>query len=85
MSVQLTDQDEILFRQIHPNFVEEDGQPSSQPFQPTEKDAGQLSVDRSSLTTAAAAFALFTSDGHASVAVYGLSVAEFGVESSVYS
>jgi hypothetical protein len=44
------------------------------------KDANKLSVDRSSLTTAAASHALFAGNGFESVAVYGVSVTEFGAE-----
>lgn len=73
----LTDENEVLLRQIHPTFIQ-GGQPSSQPFAPTPKDANRLSVDRSSLTTAADSHALFTGNGHASEAVYGVSVGEFG-------
>jgi hypothetical protein len=51
----LTDDDELLFRQVHPSFVR-DGRPSSQAFRPTPKDAGKLSVARGALTTAAAAY-----------------------------
>ena len=75
----MTDEAEILFRQIHPSFIQGD-EPSSQVFQPTTKDDHKLSVDRSSLTTAADANALFTSSGRLSVAVYGLSVGEFRIE-----
>ncbi len=77
MGEQLTYEDEILFRQIHPSFVEKDGYPSSQPFHPTDKDDNKLSVDRSSITNAAGAFSLYLSKGHKSAAVYGLSVGEF--------
>lgn len=76
MSDPLDDHEELLFRQVHPNFVV-DGQLSSQPFQPTDKDADKLSVDRSSLTDAAASHALFVENGFSSVAVYALSVKEF--------
>ena len=72
----LTDDDEVLFRQMHPSFVQA-GEPSSQPFAPTPKDDNKLSVDREALTTAAASHALFTGNGHASAAVYGVSVGEF--------
>ena len=75
----LTDDDEVLLRQIHPSFVQA-GEPSSQPFAPTPKDDNKLSVDRGTMTTPAASHALFTGNGHASVAVYGLSVGEFGEE-----
>ena len=75
----LNDADEVLFRQIHPSFLD-NGKPSSQPFAPTAKDQEKLSVDRSSLTDAASSFALFTGAGHQSVAVFGLTVGEFGAE-----
>ncbi len=73
----LNDEDEILFRQIHPTFFE-DGHVSSSPFVPTKKDEGKLSVDRSSLTTASGAFHLYTSNGRQSAAVLGVTVIEFG-------
>ena len=76
----LCDGDEVLFRQIHPSFYD-NSYPSSGPFAPSAKDDSKLSVDRSSLTTAAASHALFTGNGFASVAVYGVSVAEFNAES----
>ena len=75
---QLTDDAEILFRQIHPNFWQ-DGEPSSQPFLPTPKDKNKLSIDRSTLTSASASFALFTGNGHSTKAVYGLTVGEFRI------
>ena len=52
---QLDDPDELLFRQVHPGWVDE-GVPSSQAFAPTKKDEGKLSVDRGSLTTAQKAY-----------------------------
>lgn len=55
----LTDDDELLFRQVHPNWMKGD-EPSSQAFKPTSKDAGRLSVARGSMTTAEAAFDLHT-------------------------
>jgi hypothetical protein len=79
MDDKLSDGGEVLFRQIHPTFYQ-NGEPSSQPFMPTPKDQNKLSVDRSALTTAATAHALFTANGHESVAVYGISVGEFGSE-----
>ncbi|AUW46857.1 hypothetical protein [Rhizobium leguminosarum] len=82
-AVHLEDKDEILFRQIHPSFIQ-DGELSSQPFTPTSqafaptpKDEGYLSVDRSSMTSAGDSYRLFTSNGHASSAVYGVTVGEF--------
>lgn len=80
MGDKLTDDSEVLFRQIHPNSFQ-DGEPGSDRFRPTELDQNMLSVDRSSLTTAANAHALYTSTGKKSVAVFGVSVGEFGVES----
>ena len=51
----LSDQEEMLFRQVHPSFVR-DGRPSSQALRPTKKDEGTLSVARGSLCTAEDAF-----------------------------
>lgn len=76
MGVELTDETEVLFRQIHPDLMQ-DGEPASSSFRPKESDKNKLSVDRGALTTAAAAFDLFTSNGYTSVAVYGVSIAEF--------
>ena len=53
----LTDETELLFRQVHPAFLR-DGRVGSQAFRPTPKDKKMLSVARSSLTTADAAFNL---------------------------
>ena len=75
----LSEDAEVLFRQVHPSFIQND-QPSSQPFAPTPKDDNKLSVDRSALTTPAASYALHTGAGHASAAVYGVSVGEFQAE-----
>ena len=55
----LSDDEELLFRQVHPRFVR-DGRPSSQAFRPTPKDLSKLSVARGSLTTPAAAYELYT-------------------------
>ncbi len=80
MGEALADADEVLFRQIHPTWVEDDGEPSSQPFMPTKKDNNMLSVDRSALTEAPASHALYIASGRASVAVYSLTVGEFSKE-----
>ncbi len=79
MSTVLTEMSEVLFRQVHPKFMH-GGQPSSQPFEPTPKDGNRLSVDRSQLTTASDSYTLYTSSGHASAAVYGLTVGEFDAQ-----
>jgi len=75
----LTDANEVLLRQIHPAFYQ-NGQPSSQPFQPTPKDDHKLSVDRSALTQASLSHELYTTNGFVSAAVYGIDVGEFGNE-----
>ena len=79
MDDKLIDEAEVLFRQVHPTFYE-NGVPSSQPFKPTEKDENLLSVDRSSLTSAAASHESYVAGGLSSSAVYGLTVGEFLVE-----
>jgi len=79
---QFPDAAEVLFRQVYPNWLTEDGQPSSQAFYPwREVDKGCLSVDRSTLTTPAEAHALFTAPKpagfeQASAGVWGLSITE---------
>lgn len=75
----LSDLDEVMLRQVHPSFIE-DGEPSSQPFRPTPKDDSQLSVDRGSMTTAKESYDLYVSGRLSSIAVYGVSVGEFGDE-----
>lgn len=72
----LTDPNEVLFRQIHPSNYK-NGRPASDRFRPQPSDNGLMSVDRSSLTTAAASHALYTSTGSQSAAVFGVSVEEF--------
>ncbi|MFM0454150.1 hypothetical protein PQR21_27530 [Paraburkholderia nemoris] len=79
MGNKLTAEAEVLFRQIHPNFID-DGEPSSDRFRPSEKDANMLSVDRSAVITADISHALYTSNGLASAAVFGLTVGEFAQE-----
>ena len=71
----LTDEAEILFRQIHPNYMS-NGMPSSDRFRPTSNDGGRLSVDRSALVSAAESHELYVSNGRASTAVFGVSVGE---------
>jgi len=78
-STRIVDGNEILFRQIHPTLYL-DGTISSSAFRPTPADKGQLSVDRSSLTTSAASFDLYVGNGRESVAVYGVSVGQYGAE-----
>lgn len=51
----LTDSEELLYRQVHPSWVQ-DGVPSSQAFRPTKKDAGMLSIALGSKTTPDGAF-----------------------------
>ena len=76
MAIELSDDEEVLFRQVHPRFMQGDA-PSSQSFMPTPKDDNKLSVDRSALTTAKDSHGLYTGNGFESVAVYGLTVGEF--------
>ena len=76
MTIELSDDEEVLFRQVHPGFMQDDA-PSSQSFMPTPKDNNKLSVDRSALTTAKDSYELYTGNGFESAAVYGLTVGEF--------
>lgn len=79
MSARLEDQDEILLRQIHPQFMSS-GRPASDRFRPQPKDAGKMSVDRGGLISADESHRVYTSNGRASGAVFGLSVSEFSEE-----
>lgn len=73
---ELTEDRELVWRQIHPSFVH-DGRVSSQAFTPTPKDAGELSVTRSSLVDAQDTFEHYTETlGHPSVGVYSVTVGE---------
>jgi len=49
MTAPLEDSEELLYRQVHPSFLQ-DERPSSQAFKPTPKDERQLSVARGALT-----------------------------------
>jgi hypothetical protein len=69
--------DEVLFRQIHPDLMQS-GVPASSAFVPKPSDAGMLSVDRSSLATAEESYNLYVANGLRSAATYGVSVGEFG-------
>ena len=80
MTNSLTDDTEVLLRQIHPNFFD-NGVPGSNRFRPSEKDGNMLSVDRSALTSAKDAHARYTRSGRKSAAVFGISVGQFRNES----
>ena len=75
----ITDADEVMFRQIHPDLFL-NGTLASSAFQPSATDEGQMSVNRSSLTNPKASFDLYVANGRLSRAVYGVSVGEFGAE-----
>jgi hypothetical protein len=79
MTEELTKKSEILFRQIHPQFMVS-GEPTSQAFGPTAKDEGKLSVDRSALTDAKGAYDLYNNRGQNSAAAFGITVGEFHAE-----
>lgn len=76
----LTDQAELLYRQVHPSWLK-DGQPSSQAFKPTPKDDGRLSTARSALTTAEDAYLHHTGAlDLQSAGTWAVSIAEVGNE-----
>lgn len=79
MSTILEELSEVLLRHIHPDFFDK-GSPSSNRFYPSKRDQNQLSVDRTSVHSAATSHALYIADGKKSAAVFGLSVGEFQVE-----
>lgn len=72
--------DTLLWRQIHPSFLE-GGRPGSQAFRPTPKDDDRLSFDDGSRIEAEASWRRFTQvRGLQSVGVLGVQVAECRAE-----
>ena len=70
------DENELLLRQVHPNFIVE-SRISSQAFLPTAKDDKKLSVNRSSMVSAQEAFDLHTKVKKLqSIGVWGVTVGE---------
>lgn len=80
MDKRLTDEDELLLRNIHPSWMDGD-KLTSQAFKPTPKDEDQLSCDRFSKTSPEDCWVLHTeSKGLESCAVFGVTVGEFNGE-----
>jgi len=75
----IDDPNEIQFRQVNPNWVQDDV-PTRQAFIPTTKDEGKLSLDRSATTTAQQAHNDFTALGLRSEAVFAITPAECSEE-----
>ncbi|MEQ9588012.1 MAG: hypothetical protein RJS97_08670 [Parvibaculaceae bacterium] len=74
-------EDTIVYRQIHPNFVQ-DGFPTSQAFRPTPKDESKLSVYDGDQISAEQSYRHYTQEGSlVSVGVMGLQVAECTAQS----
>jgi hypothetical protein len=68
--------DDLVYRQVHPSHAP-DGNPSSQAFNPTPKDQGQLSVDDAGLVTAEGSWNHFTKNlGFQSAGTWALSFEE---------
>ena len=73
----LTDEDELLFRQVPKEWCQ-NGNLLSLAFRPLpRKDEGRLSGDRESLTTAESSFIRFKESGGNTEAVYGLRIHEY--------
>jgi len=73
--VLLTVDGEILFRQINPAFLVE-GEFTSQIFEVTPKDQGELSIDQQRLSSAKEAHERFVGQGYASAGVTHVTVGE---------
>lgn len=71
----IDDPDEVQFRQVNPSWMQDDA-PSRQAFEPTKKDDGKLSLDRSASTTPKKAHDDFTALGLRSQAVFGITPRE---------
>ena len=71
-----SDDEELLFRQVHPSFVQA-GRVTSQAFRPTPKDSKKLSVNRESKTTSKECYKLHTEGKNLqSIGVWGVSAKE---------
>jgi len=67
---------DLVYRQVHPSHAPE-GVPSSQAFNPTPKDEGQLSVDDSRVFTAEESWDHFTRNlGFQSAGTWAVSIEE---------
>ena len=67
----------LLFRQVNPQHLKDEGGPNSVAFSPTPKDREQLSVDDSRLTSAENAHVHFTTNlGFASAGTWAVSAME---------
>jgi hypothetical protein len=78
----LSDSTEVLLRSVHPSWVDQ-GKPTSLAFKPTGKDAGCLSVARSTVVTPQEHFDEFTGHlGLSSDGIWGVSVDEVQSASS---
>lgn len=73
--VRLTDNAEVLLRQVHPTHLKTDGTISTGAFTPTARDAGMLSTTRGAVG-ASEAHRRWVGDGHESLGTYGISVGE---------
>ena len=71
----IVDASEFALRQVHPNFVKK-GRLTSEAFQPTRKDAGLLSVGRSSMRTPANCYERHIAAGWKSMGVLAVTVGE---------
>jgi len=74
------DDNEKLFRQVHPKFLDTAGTITSQVFELNSGDAGMLSVTRSSIVSAAKATTDYIESGLASAGVVALTVGEANSE-----
>lgn len=80
MSDQIKNINEILLRQVHPDFIDADGIPATDRFRPYPGDNNKMSVDMLSKTTSQESHSRYTSLGRKSGGVFGLSVGEFANE-----
>lgn len=71
---QVVTENEDLYRQVNPGFVEVDGTISSQAFKPTIKDESCLSVSRSTVIDAKLAYQQFVEKGYRSAGSWLLTV-----------
>lgn len=72
--------EELLYRQVHPQFYDK-GILGSRAFKPNSSDAGLMSTDRASISSAAQAYEHYTVHRKKqSACVFGITVEEFNKE-----
>ncbi|HOY80018.1 MAG TPA: hypothetical protein PLN33_19555 [Hyphomonadaceae bacterium] len=72
----LDNPEEVMLRQVHPNFVQE-GRPASRAFRPNSDDSGLFSSDRSAIVTPQQAYEAYQHKDRATGGCWGVTIDEY--------